>query len=53
MSLYGADFWERVDYNNYAQRTLIGFHQVTRDLKEWLDAQNEHSLGPPSLRPDA
>ncbi|HEX2243371.1 MAG TPA: hypothetical protein VHK27_08990 [Gammaproteobacteria bacterium] len=51
MWLWGDDFCESVDYKNYVQKEdLIGYHEAMKELREWLDAINGQTLGPPNLR---
>jgi hypothetical protein len=50
--LWGDDFCESTDFRNYSRKEdLIGYHHAMKALREWLDAINGQSLGPPSERP--
>ena len=52
MSLWGSDFCEDIDFKNYSRKEdLIGYHEATKELREWLESINGKSLGPPSERP--
>ncbi|HKF94399.1 MAG TPA: hypothetical protein VKB96_07310 [Gammaproteobacteria bacterium] len=50
--LWGADCCETVDYKSYAHNEdLIGYFDVMKELRTWLDSINGQSLGSPSEQP--